>query len=295
MTALSETDIDSSILDVIPGNKPDEYFVLGNWSDRAGDDETICCIVAVTSRPEGLAWQVLYSIETWGMQMSRLSPESYLIASVDGEVIRVTGSTRDAMDAGVGSIHCIDGVSDTDCWLTYDGGVSHWDGRNISRTFSSGWLHTLHGPRADFGVAVGAKGIVLLFDGAEWAEVESVPVNTELTQVFCMSDREIYIGGWRGVLYRWDGRDTWERIELLADNGERADCCIGNVVCYNGVLYVCASQLGLFRIEGSTAFKVQDFSSSRAAVIGDKLVITSWSTLWECDGHAWRSTQIPLP
>ncbi|MDM5181826.1 hypothetical protein PO883_32110 [Massilia sp. DJPM01] len=288
-------EIQSALLDVVSGDATGDYLVLGNWNYEPVDpSEITACIVSVRSLPQHLEWKVLFSIENWVLTMSRLAPTSYFLGTSHGDLIRVNKGVQQTYETGVMGVDTISGNSDTDCWLAHGAGLSHWDGKKITQTVASDAVLGVHWLAADFAVAVGDKGLVKRFDGLRWHEVESSPINTTLVTALCISRKEIYVGGWDGVLYRWDGSDRWQKIEIVNEDGE-ADDAVQSIVQFKSCLYACLGASGLYKIQGQRAGKVSDFYSGRGTVIADKLILTGWDSFAEFDGFRWKQTSIKLP
>lgn len=292
----TNVEIESTLQDVVAGDAAGEYIVRGSWHELPIDPQEIySCIISVKSLPGKFEWHTVRSLNTWATHLSRFGPSLYLIGTVDGGLIKIANEVLETLDTGLRAIHSIWGNSASDCWLAHRHGVSYWNGKKISRTFPSGALYQIHSPRPGFAVAVGVDRTVLKFDGADWKLVDSAPVNTKLTGVHCVSDKEIYICGWFGVLYLWNGADLWAKVDIPNVTVIDANMPLVSVVQYRGKIYVCAGQLGLFVIAEGKAKKVQDFYSNRSTVIDDKLIITAWNEIREFDGNFWKDATIKLP
>lgn len=288
-------EIDTALLHAIGGDA-DEYLVLANWNTVPVEPEDINgCVVSVRSNEQAMEVTVPFSIATWVFVMRRLAPDSFLLGTADGELIRVQGETSEIVDTGIGSgIHDIWGAADDDCWLAHGEGLAHWKGGRIDDNVVAGDIHTIHGVGTDFAVAVGAQGTVLRFDGKQWHEVTSSPTNKRLIGVHCVSANEIYISGWNGALYRWDGKERWQQI-LVEDEDGPVDESVSSPIAFQGQVYVCVSGLGVFKIVGERTELLRHSLCSRAAVINNKLILTGWTTLAEYDGTHWEQIDIKLP
>jgi photosystem II stability/assembly factor-like uncharacterized protein len=65
------------------------------------------------------------------------------------------------------------------------------------------------GPRNTW--AVGAKGVILHWDGARWSKSKN-PSDKNLTKVLCRSDKEVWAIGDSGTVLRFDGT-AWSLVE----------------------------------------------------------------------------------
>ena len=289
--------IQTALLNTVAGDAAGEYFVLANWHDEPIDpDEVICCVVAVGSTPAGLMARTAHSLHTWGSAFTRLSPSTLFIGNADGDFFQVRNGTVQKFTTGLpGGIEAIAGNSETDCWFAHGAGISHWDGKAATtHRFDVGTLYSIHFARPDFAVAVGNGGFVIQFDGARWHEVVSSPCNSMLTEVYCVSTREIYICGWNGTLYRWDGNAGWTKIDVI-DNGQAVTAHLYSVIEYQGQIYVSAGEMGLFKIDGKVANRAKDVYSFRSAVANGKLLLTGSTSFVEFDGLKWNQLLINLP
>ncbi|NHZ64903.1 hypothetical protein [Massilia genomosp. 1] len=243
-----------------------------------------------------LKWQVEYSIKVWVTVIGMVSRDCYWLGTVDGEVIRVQGESRQTfktdIENAIGSLWI---QNSDDFWFVHDQGVSHWKEGKVIKSVIKGWLNDIHGLGPNFAVAAGAAGRVIQFDGKDWREIESTPTNTMLVSVFCASKKEIYIGGWNGVLFQWDGKDSWNRIDIVSDKGIVTDEGVYGIVSYLGQIFVGAGARGVYKIDGKKALKVHTAYSSRLNIVDEKLLVTGLDSFAEFDGKEWRTVSVKLP
>ncbi|NHZ78042.1 hypothetical protein F2P44_01845 [Massilia sp. CCM 8695] len=287
--------IEMDLFKVIPGEKAHEYLVHACWNYEGDDPEEIVSgVFAVHAVAGKIEWKLLFSIDTWVTSIYRFTPNCYILGTASGELIDVKNSKRVVHKTGqFGGVVSIWGVDEQNCWFAHSKGLSHWDGAKISRNFPTQWVNLIQPVQPNIAIAVGAKGIVLRFDGSDWHEVDSVPTNKQLIGLHRVSDKEIYVCGWDGVLYRWNGQDYWEKIDVI-HNGESVKHVIYCVIEYLGVIYVGLGRFGLFKVEGKKATQIKDFFCSRMAVIDGKLILTGSNSLVEFDGANWRNATITL-
>jgi hypothetical protein len=294
----SDPDIEreTTLLNVIAGDSPDTYLVLANWVELPVEPEEIHgCIVSIRSLADMYEWQTVYSLDTWILALRQLTPEWLLIGTADDYLIRITKRQIETIQIGIGrSVGDIWVINEHNCWLAHDEGLAYWDGQNVFQNRPSARIHKIHGLASDFAIAVGAEGLVLIFDGKTWREVDSAPTNQRLIGAFCVDQNQIFISGWRGTLYKWDGKDQWQKIKFTGDIDPR-EINAGGIVAYLGDVYVCASECGLYKIQGKKAVQVQSFYAGRAAVIHNKLIVTGGNLFVEFDGTDWSQVEINLP
>ncbi|RSZ58071.1 hypothetical protein HF313_23080 [Massilia atriviolacea] len=297
MNAKTDDEIESALNGAIEGNALGEYLLMGNWNYAPVEPGKItCCIVAVSSAQPELSWKVHYSMKVWGTVISRVSPVCYVLGTGNGEIVRVTGESRETFQTDtVGAIHGIWIRNGLDCWFTHRDGLSLWQGGAVSKSVAGGRLYGIHGLQSDFAVAVGMVGKVMRFDGSNWREVDSVPTNKMLVAVHCISNKEIYIGGRSGSLFRWDGGDRWTKIKVIGDDHSIVEESIYTITQYLGDIYVGLGYYGLYRIAGNEARKVKGVYSSKANVVEGKLLVTGDDSFAEFDGTTWRTISVRLP
>ena len=291
-----EVEIETALLNAVAGDEPGEYFVLANWNHLPIDPlEINGCIVSVRSLADQFQWKTRYELDTWIFVVRRLPSGRLLVGTSDGTLIRISQGNIEIIDTGIESgITDIWVLDEQSCWLAHAEGVSHWDGNRISRQGPTSRVNVLHGLSPDFAVAVGHEGLVLLFDGIKWQKVDSSPTNKPLVSVFCIDRDQIFVGGWRGALYKWDGATRWRRIDFMDDIASD-DHNIMAIVQYRGDIYACVGEHGLYRIQGSAAERVHSFYCDHATVINESLVITGGILFAEFDGTDWAQVEINLP
>jgi len=133
----------------------------------------------------------------------------------------------------------------------------------------------------------------MVFDGETCSVIDTVPTKKSLNGVVCKSADEIYITGWNGVFYRWDGEAEWKKIKYVGDvSGE--EIYGGSLACYRGVVYQCADEHGLYKVSGTKALAAETFFASRAMVLHDKLLVTGEKMLHEFDGYEWVEVELAM-
>lgn len=286
---------ETNLLNVVPGQDMNTYLVLANWHDLPVDSSEINgCIVSVLSNDDSFELKILYQMEKWLFVLRKAAPNILLLGDVDGHMTRIVDDKIEIALLGLaGGISDIWVVDEKNYWISYESGLVHWNGQQLSNHIACATIEKIHGIASDFAVAVGAEGVVMVFNGATWHEVDLVPVNRQLIGVFCLHRNRIFISGWRGTLYEWDGRASWKKIKFVCDTPV-SEINGGSIVQYLGDVYVCANEVGLFKINGAKAELVQDFYAGRAVVIHEKLIVTGGNLFVEFDGKNWSQMEIDL-
>ena len=242
-------------------------------------------------------------------------PNGTLFIGEDDGFIKHQNGRSSAFDlgklAGVkGALECIyvRGVDDV-VFGSYHGELVHVQGDNISvhkigkSKFEhiTASLNQIHGIGADFMVVVGDNGNIGRYQNGAWERIRP-PSNIKLEAVWCRSQNEIYVGGWEGNAWRWDGNDKWQKL-VVPSPEEGKSFYINDFAEYQGVLYAACCDRGIHRLEGDKLVpvpKVKNEYVGRLATTNLGLVGLggvwgeegSWFTLF--DGKSWRSTQIQL-
>jgi hypothetical protein len=209
-----------------------------------------------------------------------------------------------------GNLQCayVRGVDDV-VFGSYHGELVHVQGDKISvhkigkSKFEhiTASLNQIHGIGADFMVVVGDNGNIGRYQNGAWERIRP-PSNIKLEAVWCRSQNEIYVGGWEGHAWRWDGNDKWQKL-VVPSPEEGKSFYINDFAEYQGVLYAACCDRGIHRLEGDKLVpvpKVKNEYVGRLATTNLGLVGLggvwgeegSWFTLF--DGKSWRSTQIQL-
>ena len=280
----------------VAGPQSSESLVLANYYPLPFEPEEInSCIIEVKSFPDRTEWAPILQLPLWIQSITRLSSGGFLLSSDDGTLIRVINDAIEEIPLSLPpAVLAIWERASDDYWIFHSEGLVHWDGRTtLSGAIKTDGIFNMHALGCDFAIAVGQAGMVLSFDGRRWSEVESVPTNKPLNGVVCVAPNEIYISGWQGVLYRWDGNAQWQKIKYVGDL-DSSEIYGGDLSCYRGTVYKCAGGFGLFKIAGKKAEAIETFYSTRAMVINDKLIVTGENMWNEYDGNEWIQVEMSL-
>lgn len=160
-------------------------------------------------------------------------------------------------------------------------------------------VNAIHGIGPNFMVAVGESGLVSRYCNGTWERIKP-PSNARLTTVWCRNEKEIYVGGWSGHSWRWDGEDRWQKLKVDF-KFEMRDFDFANIAEYQGVVYAACYTNGVYRLDGNTWApipKIQDedvsfLTTTSSGLIGlGALWGDSGSWLTRFDGETWTTQQI---
>ena len=129
------------------------------------------------------------------------------------------------------------------------------------------------------------------------------PSNALLKAVWCRSETEIYVSGWRGYTWRWDGDSRWQKLKIDFEF-ELRDFNFSEFAEYQGILYAACSVNGIYRLDGDRWIpipKTQDedvcsLTATSSGLIGlGALWGDSGSWLTRFDGKTWTTQQVQIP
>lgn len=131
-------------------------------------------------------------------------------------------------------------------------------------------------------VAACDSGLVMLFDGDRWIEIIDAPTDANLTRIHVAAPDQIWFGGWKSTVLRWNGKDRWK---LWTIPGARS---AGSIASYKDSIYVECATDGVYRLEGENFVKVSDIYAGDLLVHGDNLIACSTGrTISIYDGKSW--------
>lgn len=280
----------------IPGEREGCYFVALTWNYRPSYmGYRVGCIVAVTPGQDGPAWERVFEFDDAVCCIVRLSANCILIGTGKGNLIKLTGSDANMLSfQHPGGILTAWRVSETEFWLGGEGGLIHLkDGALMQYLTGESGLCGVHGLDADFMVAVGDDGLILVRDNDRWQRHVSVLGDYNLLGVLCVARDKILVCSWRCVLYWWDGADQWQEIEV-SGNFVLDELAFSSPFLFQGEVYVCSGEHGIFRVTGNQAEQVWQCSASSAMVIDGKLALTGGSSFTEINQGKINVTHFDL-
>lgn len=188
---------------------------------------------------------------------------------------------------------------------TYGGEIIHLNinepEKSLVESIGEESIDRIHGINSDFIVAVGNNGFVARFDQGKWEKIAS-PSNTRLEAVWCKSKKEIYIAGWEGSAWRWDGDGHWEPLHIDFD-GDVNKFRFSDFVEYQGILYSANSKNGIYKLVDNKFISVPKIknecvarlSLTTAGIIGLGALwgeIGGWFTHF--NGTKWSAEKISI-
>jgi hypothetical protein len=190
---------------------------------------------------------------------------------------------------------------------TFAGEVIHFDAGIPERvqitpsSAGSGSINRIHGNGSDFIVAVGNNGLVAIYKNGQWEKVPT-PSNARLEAVWCKSNTEIYIGGWEGHVWRWNGDARWEPINIDFNNN-LDKFYVADFAEYQDTIYAACVKNGIYRLNGDRLQPVSKVSNE----VVNRLRVTNCGliglgSLWgdagrwfvHFDGNKWTAEQVTL-
>ncbi len=171
----------------------------------------------------------------------------------------------------------------------------------IPRASADATVNRIHGVGANFMVGVGNHGHVVCFRGEKWEKIKS-PANSQLATVWCSSKMEIYIGGWFGRAWRWDGDGRWQPLDVKFE-GELRSFYICDITKYQGEIYAACGRNGIYQLDGNQfvpvilapKVRVGKLAVTDAGLVGIGSVRgESGSWLTRFDGTNWTAEQIHI-
>jgi hypothetical protein len=309
----------SSLQAVCDSDTPGKIYVVGILHHMPDPIADLVSDVYETTRTPGrldmepvVSGGALFDRPSWFHCITRDSIGTIYTGESDGFVRLQNGKATvvNLLHEIEGSLQCCyaRGVDDI-VFGSYDGEIVHVQGKQVTvqkigvSRFEhvTACLHRMHGIGPDFIVVVGDGGNIGCYRNGKWGRVHP-PSNVRLSGVWCKSETEIYVTGWKAHAWRWDGEDRWEPLEFDY-TPDHIDLDVTDVVEYQGQIYAAGGRRGVFRLEGNRFVpipKVKDEYVGRLSVTNIGLVGTgdvwgdsgSWFTLF--NGSEWRSTQMKL-
>ncbi len=313
---------ETSVVDVCSGNVPGELFLVCNNHD---DDEFLesvkAILVHVKIDGKNLQYSVLFNaldhvpddIPTAHCVARNASGSIYMGESAG--FIKYSAGKIEAVELGNavqpgGIILCAYAGSNNDIFFgTGKGEIVNVNGSAFTsqkivpippgKNFQ--FINRIHGIGSAFMVAVGDAGMVTVFRDGQWAKV-ACPSNVNLHGVWCRNEKEIYIGGRSGLVWRWDGDGRWQKLSAdFAGDENRFDFL--DLVEYQGDIYAACGRDGVSKLCGDKFATMPDVG---AKLVGRLSATTSGligvGTMWgndgnwftRFDGKTWTSEQISI-
>ncbi len=160
----------------------------------------------------------------------------------------------------------------------------HFDGGTIRRFTASERVSEISALDSDRLVAACGNGLVMLFDGERWIEIIDTPTDVNLVAIHVSAPDEVWFGGWKSTVLRWNGKDRWKLWNTAGTQNA------SSIASYKGVIYVGCATDGIFRLEGDGFVKVSDIFALSLLVHGDYLITSGGGrSISIYDGSTWRT------
>ena len=156
---------------------------------------------------------------------------------------------------------------------------------NITKDSMERCLNAVHGISAQNVFAVGDEGLISIYDGIAWKELETV-TNCSLLDVLCLSENEVYIGGDNGVLLRWNGKElSWLESPKIT---------ITSLAWYQGKLYAATGQEGVYVLGSNGLEEFKDLTIDILETIDDLLFGVAGKFVVQFNGSEWWGGDLDL-
>ena len=247
----------------VAGVALDALHVAVTIAPRGGDVEEVGTLIAHLAHVEPVRWEARASYDEWIVGLAVTSTGTPYAVTADG-ALRVGLGADGRVRLGRGRV--IIDVTDDDgpgdaCAVAGRGGA----------------------PGA---IAVGTRGAVWSYDGAEWIAHETAARET-LQDVAWHVDGRAYVAGADGGLFAWDGT----ALTAIA----RADAPLSAVTSWRGDVYVVSGRAAIARLDGDRLTAIKALPVSRLRAIDDHLVVWGGSLVARHDGTGWWGGPLHLP
>lgn len=126
-------------------------------------------------------------------------------------------------------------------------------------------------------------GLVMMYDGKHWIEIGDTPTDANLVAIHVAAPDEVWFGGWKSTVLRWDGKDRWKLWTLPGTQG------IYSIVNYKDAIVAGADE-GIFRLEGESFVKLTEIGGGGLMVHGDLLIACGGTnSISIYDGSTWHT------
>ncbi len=281
-------DQETTFVSLIGSNKEDLYLLANLNYVPFDPGEILSVVINLSHTPMG-KWFRIYREETWLTSMDRSKNGSLFAVSMEGELHSYKQENWSTLD-----LKCPYGLNAV--WAATDDEVFvvglkgeriqiTENSINLTKDPKERRLNSVHGLSTKKVFAVGDEGLIWVYDGVTWIELEQV-TNCNLLSVLCQSEKEIYIGGANGVLLKWNGK---ELIWL-----ESPKITITSLAWYREELYAAAGLKGVYVLKEKGLEKVKDLTLYRLKTISDLLFGISGKVIFQFNGSEWWGGDLDL-
>ena len=273
----------------IAGTSNEDVYLLANLYQEPLDPEEIFSVVGRLSHRPLEQGTVIYDTETWLTSMDRSNEGSLFTVSAEGELHFLKQGKWSVLD-----LNCPDGLNAV--WAAANNKVFAVGSKgervqitdnsiNLTKDSMERCLNAVHGISAKNVFAVGDEGLIFIYDGIAWKELETV-TNCSLLDVLCLSENEVYIGGDNGVLLRWNGKElNWLESPKIT---------ITSLAWYQGKLYAAAGQEGVYVLGSNGLEEFKDLTIDILETIDDLLFGVAGKFVVQFNGSEWWGGDLDL-
>jgi hypothetical protein len=156
-------------------------------------------------------------------------------------------------------------------------------------------LACIHGIEHKFYVIGGDKGYLLINRGQGWRQIEDVPILTNIVDVHCVSENEIYLCAGYGGVFRWDGDSKWHRYETSSETFYGSEAFMYSLCAYKGRICVASLHLKNYWLDNTEAVPIEGSKvATRFKTDGQLLFGLGMNKFEVFDGETWRVFELDL-
>ncbi|CAN7395147.1 hypothetical protein [Acidovorax sp. LjRoot117] len=321
MKSSNTENVYTKLQDVCSGDMNNEIYIIANNHRQIDPIESVKCLILKvifsenkTSFIEVLKGRDLASDYSPSLECLARGPRGELYVGEEEGFFIIQNGRSEKLDLSkvadadglVRAIYVADQAS-VEFGMYSNEIVSYSEGRFVKSVLKNpsdadDSVQRIHGLGAKFAVAVGNEGLVAVMRDGKWSSV-ACPSNTKLQAVWCKSEREVYIGGWDGSAWRWDGEGRWEPLEIDFD-GDITKFRFSDFGEFQGKLYAANSKNGVSWLDGNVFRLIPKVSSefvtrirvTNCGLIGLGALLGAPGTwLTRFDGKKWTSEQVQIP
>ncbi|MBK9031470.1 MAG: hypothetical protein IPL61_09055 [Myxococcales bacterium] len=275
----------------------DELHVAVTIGPRGGDLEEISTVMAAVSHREPIRWETRGTYNDWVVALATDAAGTPYAVTADGALRVGVGD-----DARRHALPTRGGLADL--WLagTDDllvcgpgvlGRVRLGRGRIAVEMIDDdgpGDAGAIAGPgpgQVAGAIAVGTRGALWRYDGADWAAHET-SAHEALIGVTWHRDGRAYVAGAEGGIYAWDGH-------ALTELARRADGAWTSIASWRDHVYLAGGRAGVWRLDGDRVVEVKALPVTRVRAVADHLYAWGGALLARYDGTGWWGGPLHLP
>ncbi len=263
----------------ITGTDNSDLYVLANLYTPPFDPEAVLSVVVKT----------VYSTESWCTSMDQHGANLFVV-SMDGEMhISAAGQWRTMELECPGGLNAVWAAGESEAYsVGVEGEIVHVTGNSFTKFTDADKrrLNAIHGSSSKHIVAVGDEGLVYIFDGQTWTQLEC-PTNTNLLSVLCCSDSLVYVSGANGVFFRLNN-GAFEAIEA-------PPAPITSLGLFNNSVYAATGKSGLHvLLDDNTTEQLKEFIVYRLRTVNERLFAVGNKLVAQFDGEGWWGGELDL-